>query len=142
MFDTWGRERVAPLALRLALGVVCLQHGFTKITADGGMAWAPSLGVGWQLAIAWGEFFAGLAILFGFRCRIAAGLVLLLTAGTWLWWHGYGLVQLPLATLESPFLLLFGAVSLLFLGAGELSVDARNSGGRSSAPRPARRKAG
>src|SRR4051794_8199807 len=38
---------------------------------SGGTHWTATLPTGWQLAIAWGQFTAGVAILAGFRCRIA-----------------------------------------------------------------------
>ncbi len=134
MFETFCKEKLGPLVLRLALGLVCVYHGYVKIMATGGTTWYPGLGVGWQLLIAWGEFSAGLAILFGFRCRIAATVVLILTAGMLIWSQGWRLRQLPLRSLEPTFLLLLTLLALLFLGAGELSVDARTAG------RPARKK--
>jgi uncharacterized membrane protein YphA (DoxX/SURF4 family) len=134
VFEAFCKEKLAPLGLRLALGLVCVAHGYVKIMAAGGTDWAPGLAVGWQLAIAWGEFAAGLAVLVGFRCRIAAAVALALTAGTALWWQGSRLLELPLWSLESPFLVLLTGLSLLCLGAGELSVDAR-AGGRPAARR-------
>jgi uncharacterized membrane protein YphA (DoxX/SURF4 family) len=125
MFEVFFREKIAPLTLRLALGLVCAYHGYLKIMAAGGTAWAPGLGVGWQLLIAWGEFAAGLAILVGFRCRWAATIVLALTLGTQLTFLGWRVLDLPLRQLESIFLLLLAGLALLFLGAGEISVDAR-----------------
>ena len=86
MFEAFCRDKLGPLMLRLALGLVCAYHGFVKIMARGGMAWTGEMPTGWQLLIAWGEFCSGLAILLGFRCRLAAFAALALTAGTLLWW--------------------------------------------------------
>lgn len=127
MFESYCKENLGPLTLRLALGLVCVYHGYVKIMANGGTTWYPGMSVGWQLFIAWGEFGAGLAILLGFRCRLAAALVVALTTGTFLWWKGWGVLQLPLTSLEPTIMLLLMGLAVLFLGAGELSVDGRGA---------------
>jgi uncharacterized membrane protein YphA (DoxX/SURF4 family) len=134
MFDTFCKEKLGPLALRLALGFVCVYHGFIKIMAAGGTAWYPALSTGWQVVLGWSEFAAGLAILVGFRCRAAAAVVLLLTAGSFAWFQGRNVLRLPLHTLEPTLLLLLVGLAVLFLGAGGLSVDGR-AGGRPFTPR-------
>jgi uncharacterized membrane protein YphA (DoxX/SURF4 family) len=130
VFEAFCKEKLGPLALRLAVGLFCIYHGYLKIMAAGGTAWYPSWPVGWQVLIAWAEFGAGLAILLGFRCRIAATVVLFLTAGVLLWSEGWKVLHLPLRSLELTLLLFLTVMALLFLGAGELSVDAH--GGKSS----------
>jgi uncharacterized membrane protein YphA (DoxX/SURF4 family) len=125
VFESFCKEKLAPLVLRLALGSFCIYHGFLKIMAAGGTAWYPLLPVAWQLLLAWVEFTAGLAILLGFRCRFAAILILVLTSGTLIWFHGWHLLRLPWQNLEQPLLLLLSTLSLLFLGAGDLSLDSR-----------------
>lgn len=125
MFEAFCKEKLAPLSLRLALGLVCVYHGYVKIMATGGTAWSPGLPVGWQLLLAWGEFAAGLAILVGFHCRGAAAVVLALTVGTFVFWNGANMMRTPLRALEPTFVLLLVSLTLLFLGAGELSVDGR-----------------
>jgi uncharacterized membrane protein YphA (DoxX/SURF4 family) len=129
VFDALLKDKLAPLTLRLALGMICVYHGFLKIMVSGGTAWQTGLPVGWQLVIAWGEFAAGLAILLGFRCRLAVTLVLAITAGNLAWWYGWGFFHLPLQSLEPTFMLLLMALALLFLGSGELGVDGRLGGG-------------
>jgi uncharacterized membrane protein YphA (DoxX/SURF4 family) len=96
--------------------------------AAGGTAWYPNWPVGWQLFVAWGEFGAGLAIVLGFYCRFAATLILVLTLGTLAWSQGRNLFDLSFKNLEPTFLLLLTGLALLFLGAGQLSVDARGGG--------------
>jgi uncharacterized membrane protein YphA (DoxX/SURF4 family) len=125
VFEAFCKEKLAPLTLRGALGFVCIYHGFVKIMAAGGTAWSPGLAVGWQLLIAWSELGAGVAILLGIRCRLAVAVMLTVTAGTWLWWKGWNLFTLPLAVLEPFLVLLLAGIALLFLGAGELSLDGR-----------------
>ena len=128
MFEQFCKDKLAPMALRLALGLVCVYHGFLKIMASGGTAWQPALPVGWQLFLAWAEFAAGVAILIGFHCRVAATVVLALTAGTLIWWQGWNVLHLPVQQLEPTLLLVLVALALLFLGGGEFSVDGRGGG--------------
>lgn len=132
MFEAFCKEKLGPLALRLALGFVCIYHGYLKIMASGGTAWHPGMTVPWQLLIAWGEFAAGLGILLGFRCRLSAATVLALSAGAVIWQQGWHVAQMPLRTLEPIVVFLLLALAVLFLGAGEISLDARNGGGKSS----------
>jgi uncharacterized membrane protein YphA (DoxX/SURF4 family) len=140
MFEQFFKDKLGPLMLRLALGLVCVYHGYVKIMAAGGTSWLPVLPVGWQIAIAWGEFSAGLAILAGFRCRLAAAVVLALTAGMLLWRHRPDLFALPLRVLEPTVIVLLMGLALLFLGAGELSVDGRGAKGGGAARPAARRR--
>jgi uncharacterized membrane protein YphA (DoxX/SURF4 family) len=140
MFETYCRENVGPLLLRVALGLVCVAHGYLKIMAGGGTAWVGGLSTFWQLLIAWGEFTAGVAILAGFRCRGAAAGVLALSVGTQVWWHGWGVFRQPLEALEGELILLLMALTLVCLGGGGLAVDARKGGGRAAPMRPAKKR--
>jgi uncharacterized membrane protein YphA (DoxX/SURF4 family) len=128
VFEKVLKEKLAPMTLRLAVGLICVYHGYLKIMASGGTTWNPALPVGWQLLLAWGEFCAGVAILVGFHCRFAAAVVLAITAGTLLWRQGWNVVNLPLNTLEPILFLLLIGLALLFLGAGEFSIDGRGGG--------------
>jgi uncharacterized membrane protein YphA (DoxX/SURF4 family) len=134
VFESQFREKIGPLVLRLALGVVCVYHGFAKIQANGGTNWAPDLNVLWQLTIAWGEFSAGMAILVGLYCRWAAAAALLLSVGTLIWFQGARLLSQPIASLESRFLVVLCSVALLCLGGGAWAVSAPSGG------RPIRKK--
>lgn len=118
VFEATVREKLGPLVLRLALGLICCYHGFLKIMARGGMNWSSGLPLGWQLAIAWAEFGAGIAILIGLYVRWASGLVFLVVIGSLAWFQGLGLFSQPLASLEQHFLLIFCALALLFVGGG------------------------
>jgi putative oxidoreductase len=140
MFEAYLREKLGPLTLRLALGLVCVYHGYLKIMMAGGTAWYPGWPTGWQVTIAWGEFAAGLAILVGLRCRLAAALVLALTLGTLIGWQGWNVLQLPLRSLEWTLLLLLVGLALLFLGAGELSLDGRAGANMGTAGKAAKKK--
>jgi uncharacterized membrane protein YphA (DoxX/SURF4 family) len=131
VFEALFKDKLAPLVLRLALGLISSYHGFLKIMVAGGTAWQTGLAVPWQLAIAWGEFAAGLAILVGFRCRWAVTLLLAVTLGNLAWGYGWGIFHLPIASLEPIFMLLLIALALLFLGSGELGLDGRGTAGAS-----------
>jgi uncharacterized membrane protein YphA (DoxX/SURF4 family) len=142
MFEAFCKEKLAPLMLRLALGLVCVHQGFTKIMATGGLSWNPALPAGWQLVIAWGEFGAGVAILLGFWCRLAAALMVALIVGPWAHWQGWHLFHLPWHSLEPIALMVLAGLSLMFLGAGEVSLDRRGAGTASSSSKSGgRRKA-
>jgi putative oxidoreductase len=128
VFETLFREKVGPFVLRLALGLVCVYHGYAKIMANGGTNWSPGLPVGWQLVIAWGEFCGGLAILVGLYCRWAAAAVFLLTIGSLAWLQGTQLFSQPLASLEPRFLQVLCSLTLVFLGGGSWAVTASVGG--------------
>lgn len=139
MFETFFRDRLAPLTLRLALGLVCVYHGFMKIMANGGLTWHLNMPRSYQMAVAWGEFAAGLAILLGLRCRWAAAAALAVLGYTQFYQHGWDVLQQPIRTLEPLLVLLLTGLALLFLGGGELSLDAR--GASSASPSPKKKQA-
>jgi uncharacterized membrane protein YphA (DoxX/SURF4 family) len=128
VIEAFCKDKLGPFVLRLALGLFCVYHGYVKIMANGGTTWNPSLTVGWQLLVAWGEFASGLAILLGFRCRLAAGTVLFLLIGLLIWTQGWHVWRLPVQSLETTALLFLTGMALLFVGAGELSLDQRGAG--------------
>lgn len=138
MFEAYCKDKLAPLALRLMLGSVCVYHGYLKIMAAGGTNWSPGLPTGWQVVIAWAEFACGLAVLFGFRCRLSAAALVAVTIGTLAWLQGWGLVRLPVRSLEPSYMTAMAAVAVILLGAGELSVDGRS--GRLSPARAAAKR--
>jgi putative oxidoreductase len=117
----------APLALRVAVGLVLASHGWDKVS--GGMAAhvhtvTRTLHLHWSLAYlsAYAELAGGVLLLLGLFTRWAAlaAAVILGTAMFRVHWsyglRGPGGFELPLA-------LLGGAVALVFLGAGRLSLD-------------------
>jgi uncharacterized membrane protein YphA (DoxX/SURF4 family) len=129
VFEKICRDKLAPLVLRLALGFACVYHGYLKIMASGGTTWHSTLPVGWQLLIAWGEFGAGLALLVGFRCRLAAAVALAVIVGLLAWQEGWNVFHLAPQVLEPVLLLLFIGLALVFQGGGDLTLAGR-SGGR------------
>jgi putative oxidoreductase len=141
VFESFFKEKLGPLTLRLAIGLACVYHGFQKIQADGGTSWTSGLSTTWQMTIAWGQFAAGLAILLGFYTRLAAGVVVGVTVGTLFLWQGWHTFRLPLQTLEPYILFTLVSLTLLFSGAGELAIDARGGGSKSSGAAPRKKAA-
>jgi uncharacterized membrane protein YphA (DoxX/SURF4 family) len=125
VFEAFCKDKLGPLLLRLAVGMVCVYHGYLKIMYAGGTAWHPGWPVGWQVGLSWAEFSAGVAMVLGFRCRIAAGLALLAITTDLVWDEGWRILQMPPRVPERVALLLLTGVALVCLGAGELSVDGR-----------------
>jgi putative oxidoreductase len=65
---------LAPLTLRLALAFFFVFQGMSKLGPDNswGSRWHGTLSPAVQVPIAWGEFFGGVTLLFGFLTRITA----------------------------------------------------------------------
>lgn len=125
---------IASLALRIPVGIILLAHGAQKLFGafggyglEGTGQWMASIGLepGYLMALLAGsaEFFGGLALILGFLTRpaaIVAALTLLvaivtvhLENGLFLSNNGY----------EFGLALLAASVSLIFAGAGSLSID-------------------
>lgn len=122
----------APVALRVALGLIFIVHGYPKLFKDfkgtakflEGISFKP--GAFWALVLGVAEFFGGLAILFGLGTRIVAGvLIISMVVAT--------LVKIvkwktPFSTMsgmgwEFDLLILAGLITLLFLGSGEWALN-------------------
>lgn len=121
---------IAPLALRLTLGVIFIGHGWGKLFGEGNPAgfagWLGSMGLepSYLLAVAAGlaETLGGALLIAGLFTRAAASslVVVMLVA--------IGFVHLDAGMFgkggyEFQLLLLAGVVSLLIQGAGKHSVD-------------------
>ena len=125
---------IAALSLRLPVGIILLAHGAQKLFGafggyglEGTGQWMASIGLepGLLMALLAGsaEFFGGLALILGFLARPAAVvaaftmMVAIVTVhlenGLFLSNNGY----------EFGLALLAAAVSIVFAGAGSLSVD-------------------
>lgn len=124
----------APLPARLALGVIFVAHGSQKLFgAFGGHGFAATaqmLGqLGLQPPIFWGlllvlaEFFGGLGVLFGLLTRLSGvgiSIVMIVAIATI---HGKNGFFLQNQGFEYNLALLGLAISLLFSGAGKLSIE-------------------
>lgn len=128
-------DRLQPLALlvlRVALGVVMVAHGYSKVF--GGLShhvqYVASLGLPgwWAYLSAAAEFLGGLLVLVGLFTRVSA-LAICIDLGVAIWkehWHN-GLLgdkgyQFPLALAAIAF-------ALIFFGAGPIALDSIRRGG-------------
>jgi putative oxidoreductase len=123
----------APLALRLAVGVIFLMHGAQKLFGvfggsgiEGTAQYFEQVGivpgVFWAWVAGLVEFFGGLALLLGAFTRYAALLLatqMLVAIFAVHLPYGFFLPQ----GFEYAFALLGASVTLLFSGAGELALD-------------------
>ncbi len=125
---------LAPLALRLGLGVVFVDHGYSKLTggpAEGFGGMLTGLGVGAPEFVAWlvtiAELVGGLMLLAGLATRLVTlpliatiiGAIILVKADL-------GIIApsgAPMPGAELDIALLAGLVALLFIGPGRLSLD-------------------
>ncbi|QIR06751.1 DoxX family protein [Salinivibrio costicola] len=128
----------APLALRLPVGVILIAHGAQKLFGwfggyglEGTGQWMASIGLepGVLMALMAGsaEFFGGVLLLIGLLTRPAAAvtaITILVAIVTVHWDNGLFLSN---NGYEFGLALLAAAVSLLFSGAGNLSVDKKLS---------------
>jgi putative oxidoreductase len=130
VLDNWFSPgaRFAPVFLRVIVGVVGALHGWPKLKSLGGfieridrmgIPIAPVLGTAAALA----EFLGGLALILGLFTRYAAFFFACVMA------VAVFKVQLPNGFFakgngyEYPLVLLVAAVSLIFSGAGPISLD-------------------
>lgn len=125
----------APLALRLAAGVIFIAHGAQKLFGwfgghglEGTGQWMASIGLqpGLMMALLAGgaEFFGGLALVIGLLVRPAAAVLAITMAVAIFTVHlGHGLF-LSDNGYEFALSLLAVSVALAFSGAGKASVDA------------------
>ncbi|OOF16656.1 MULTISPECIES: DoxX family protein [unclassified Salinivibrio] len=128
----------APLALRLPVGVILIAHGAQKLFGwfggyglEGTGQWMASIGLepGVLMALMAGsaEFFGGVLLLIGLLTRPAAAvtaITMLVAIVTVHWDNGLFLSN---NGYEFGLALLAAAVSLVFSGAGNLSVDKKLS---------------
>ena len=124
----------ALLALRLAIGITLIVHGYPKLfpSGPGGFSgFVGSLGFPVPLFFAWVvtivEFFGGIAMILGFLVRYVGALMaieMLVTTTRVKMAGGVGFIGARGAGWELDFLLLAIAVALTLLEPGALSIDA------------------
>lgn len=137
-------DRLQPLgllAMRLALGVIMVAHGFPKVF--GGLQrhvqMVASLGLPgwWAYLSAAAEFFGGLVVIAGVGTRFAA-LAILIDMGVAIWKVHWKNGLMDRSGYEFPLALAGVAFALIFFGAGQFSVGALVK--RGGAPRKAEAK--
>lgn len=118
------------LILRLSIGILMLMHGISKLMHGAGGIEQMLEGAGLPSFIAYGvyvgEVIAPLFIIFGFGTRIAAAIFafnMIVAVGMA---HADDIFTLSSSggwTVELPALYFFGAVALIFTGAGKYAVS-------------------
>jgi len=133
--DKMAKDRLGPLLARVGLGLVVVYHAYGRITHGGGSAWHFSMPPTAQLLYCWAELFAGLFVILGMHCRIACGVLILLTGlSIWLDYSANPLAQ-PKSRLEAPWLFYCLLLTVLLVGAGEWALTIGMARGKSK-PRP------
>ena len=119
--DSWGL-----LVLRFFLGFIFFYHSIPKLIASDKMA----KGMGWSSSsvflLGFVELIAGLGLILGFYAEIGALLVGLIMLGAIYYkvfkWK-ISFFSADKCGWEFDFILLGAAISIIFLGAGEISLD-------------------
>jgi putative oxidoreductase len=146
-----SRINAVSLVLRLGLAVIFLYHGSTKIAHEGGADWVTTFYgqqaertegdparsrphatevpaslsfAGTQLAVAWGEFLGGLALLLGLLTRLAAlGLIIIQIGAIYLVTAPRGFSLERNGGYEYNLALIAMCLALVVVGAGRWSLD-------------------
>lgn len=123
----------SPLILRLGVGVTFIMHGYPKLFPAGPAGFAGLLRnlafpapefLAWIVAIV--EFFGGIALILGVFVRYVGVLMAIEMLVTSVWVkirRGVPFISPRGTGWELDFLLFVGALALVFLGAGALSID-------------------
>lgn len=138
MFAAQNRINLVALILRVGLAVIFLYHGLDKIiNGTVGTTWVGQMYehrpeqvpasltfTGTQLAVAWGEFLGGIALLIGLLTRLAAvGLIIIQVGAVCLVTAPRGFSFDKGGGYEYNLALLAMCLALVILGAGVWSVD-------------------
>ncbi len=126
-------QGLAPLVLRLGVGLLFAVHGLSKLT-KGPVKFSSmltGLGVGAPVAVAWlvtiAELVGGLLIVVGLLTRLATlPLIATLVGAILLVKVDVGIIApagAPMPGAEVDIALLAGLVALLFMGPGRISID-------------------
>ena len=136
MFDTFSKNSLVPLLVRLGLAVVFIYHGLEKVSGpdhEAGLKWmhkpedkpdapeppSPLM----QGLIAWGELVGGLAMAIGFLTRFAAIGLGILMAGAIVTVTGPNGFSSLNHGYEYNFVLLVLCACALLLGSGQIGAD-------------------
>ncbi|MEK6826001.1 MAG: DoxX family protein [Nanoarchaeota archaeon] len=119
----------AYLLIRVALGIVFIVHGYMKLFGGilGTTGFFSSLGIPtagfFAIVVAIVEFFGGIAVLLGIFTRIASALIFIDMLVAFILVHGKNGFLVSNNGFEFVFVLGLMAVSLIFSGAGKISLD-------------------
>lgn len=117
---------LAPLFLRLGLGVIFFYHGFSKVFGEGanfGSSWNPSgMATIVQILVAWGEFLCGSAILLGFMTKIASLGIIVIMLGAIVLVHGKNGFGMMGGGFEYNYALITMSLALIGTGPGSFKI--------------------
>ena len=127
-----SNSSVAILVGRVLLSILFILSGFAKLTAISGTAgWFGSIGLPLPtvtaVVVGLVELFGGLAILVGFKTRIAAILLAVFTLAATAIAHLDFADQMQVLMLQKNLGLVGGFLLLAAVGAGSISIDGRRS---------------
>ncbi len=120
---------VAPLILRLALGVIFVAHGYPKLFKNfsGTVQFFESINIKpakfFAVLTGVSEFFGGLALILGIFTQIAALLIAAVMVVATIYVKKIKFKKGLVDGYELDLILLAAALSILFLGPGALSID-------------------
>jgi putative oxidoreductase len=127
-----SNSSVAILVGRVLLSILFILSGFAKLTAISGTAgWFASIGLPFPtlttVVVGLVELLGGLAILVGFKTRIAAILLAVFTLAATAIAHLDFADQMQVLMLQKNLGLVGGFLLLAAVGAGSISIDGRRS---------------
>jgi putative oxidoreductase len=135
MFNTFVKNTLAPLLLRLALAAIFIYHGLNLVGGEGhewGAAWMnksaaekgqESSPAPVQVAVAWGQLLGGLALALGFLTRLAALGIIAIMAGAIATVHAPHGFDITKGGYEYNVLIIVVCAVLLLAGGGNVAVD-------------------
>jgi len=117
---------LAPLFLRLGLGVIFLYHGYSKVFGEGanlGSSWNPhGMAAIVQILVSWGELLCGGAILLGFMTKLAASGIIIIMMGAIVLVHGKNGFGIMGGGFEYNYALISMCLALIGTGPGPYSI--------------------
>jgi|SRR3989344_6941910 len=122
-------EQLAPLILRLVLGIIFIAHGYPKLFKNFGATVDFFGSVGLKPAkflviiVAVSEFFGGIALVLGFLTQIAALLITMVMLVAMVYVKKIKFKKGLVDGYEFDLILFAAALALLFLGPGAFAID-------------------
>lgn len=122
-------DQLAPLFLRLAIGVIFIAHGYPKLFKNfsGTAQFFESVGLKpakfWVIIVGISEFFGGLALIIGFLTQIAALLIAITMFVAMVYVKKIKFKKGLVDGYEFDLILFAAALALLFLSPGAFAID-------------------
>jgi len=126
LFNTDSYKDLAPLLLRIGVGLIFIHAGWGKLTGiEGTAGFFDGLGIPLPLVMAWVvaivEFFGGIMILVGFKIQIPALLLAVIMVVAILTTKLGG--DEVFRAMRLDLLLMFCSLALMLTGSGKASID-------------------